>query len=377
MRVTIWDLDYFHAKEKVNCFNPDVMKISSYHKQLGDTINFVKTQDDVRRPYDLYYVIKENNKTPNPPLDFFTNKKIRWWGNAYRTKVNWKMTDAILGCRPDYLLYPEYNTNLERAEHIRFFNNKAQLLKLTQDYHNTFKTKRLIITDKYMWYADKKDIIIVLKSLEDTKNLYFLKPIHLQKILDDEELKKQFLKLHYTPGANFKWLRIKQESFQTALDFLLELKRLNPETKVGHLIIDYSEDKASHWICREKALEDFNKIKKMIITGKKNRIRVKIMMPRQFETPYSYIFSVISEWTLTPSYKHSWIEFITAKFTGARNEDAAIYWNRPHEWHDAFRDLLRHTYTDPEFLLWQWDNKKRSENDIPWKLLEEEFKYGI
>mgnify|MGYP001772430155 FL=1 len=136
MRVTIWDLDYYYAKEKVNCFNPDVMKISSYHKQLGDTINFVQTQDDIRRPYDLYYIIKENSKTPNPPLDFFTNRKIRWWGNAYRVRVNWKMSDAMLGCRPDYLLYPEYNTQLERAEHVRFFNNNAELLPIYQDYHN-------------------------------------------------------------------------------------------------------------------------------------------------------------------------------------------------------------------------------------------------
>ena len=97
MRVTIWDLDYYHAKEKVNCFNPDVMKISSYHKQMGDTINFVTTQDDIRRPYDLYYIIKEDNKTPNPPLDFFTTRKIRWcwikngskertWNSQKRTK---------------------------------------------------------------------------------------------------------------------------------------------------------------------------------------------------------------------------------------------------------------------------------------------------
>jgi hypothetical protein len=126
------------------------MKISSYHKQLGDTINFVTTQDDIRRPYDLYYIIKENSKTPNPPLDFFTTRKIRWWGNAYRVKVNWKMTDAMLGCRPDYLLYPEYNTQLERAEHVRFFNNNAELLPIYQDYHNTLKKKKVIVTDKYM-----------------------------------------------------------------------------------------------------------------------------------------------------------------------------------------------------------------------------------
>lgn len=126
------------------------MKISSYHKQLGDTINFVTAQDDIRRPYDLYYIIKENSKTPNPPLDFFTNRKIRWWGNAYRVRVNWKMSDAMLGCRPDYLLYPEYNTQLERAEHVRFFNNNGVLLPVYQDYTNSLKKKKVIVTDKYM-----------------------------------------------------------------------------------------------------------------------------------------------------------------------------------------------------------------------------------
>lgn len=126
------------------------MKISSYHKQLGDTINFVTTADDIRRQYDLYYIIKENRKTPNPPLDFFTNSKVRWWGDAYRVRVKWRMSDAMLGCRPDYLLYPEYNTSLERAEHIRLFNSDGKLLTLTQDYRNTFKRKRTIVTDKYM-----------------------------------------------------------------------------------------------------------------------------------------------------------------------------------------------------------------------------------
>ena len=54
------------------------MKISSYHKQLGDTINFVTKEDDIRRPYDIYYIIKEKSETPNPPLDFLLNKKVRW-----------------------------------------------------------------------------------------------------------------------------------------------------------------------------------------------------------------------------------------------------------------------------------------------------------
>ena len=114
------------------------------------------------------------------------------------------MSDAMLGCRPDYLLYPEYNTQLERAEHIRFFNNQAKLLPLYQDYHNSFKNKKLIITDSNMWYADEKDIIAALKRLDGVKNLYFLHEIKIQKILDNEDLKNTFMNLCFTPGANLK-----------------------------------------------------------------------------------------------------------------------------------------------------------------------------
>lgn len=54
------------------------MKISSYHKQLGDKVNFVIREVDINRPFDIYYIIKENSKTPNPPFEFFTNSKVKW-----------------------------------------------------------------------------------------------------------------------------------------------------------------------------------------------------------------------------------------------------------------------------------------------------------
>lgn len=59
------------------------------------------------------------------------------------------MSDAMLACRPDYLLYPEYNTALERAEHVRFFNNNAEPLKLVQDWRNKFKRKVVLVTDPF------------------------------------------------------------------------------------------------------------------------------------------------------------------------------------------------------------------------------------
>ena len=163
MRVTIWDLDYYYSKKKKNLFNPDAMRVSSYHKQLGDKINFVTTEYDIRRPYDIYYIFKEFQKTPNPPADFFTNSKVRWLGKANRFR-QWKMPDVMMAVRPDYLLYPEKTTIAEKSEQLRLFNSKAQLLPLIQDYTNTFcGRKRVILTDQYIWYGSKKDLIKALK----------------------------------------------------------------------------------------------------------------------------------------------------------------------------------------------------------------------
>ena len=57
------------------------------------------------------------------------------------------MNNAMLACRPDYLLYPEKETALERAEHVRLLNDKGELLPLIQDWHNAFKNKKVIETD--------------------------------------------------------------------------------------------------------------------------------------------------------------------------------------------------------------------------------------
>ena len=71
-------MDFFHAKNRGKITNPDVMKISSYHKQLGDEVNFVTKEDDLNRPYDLMYIIKESSKIENPPTHYFLDKRVKW-----------------------------------------------------------------------------------------------------------------------------------------------------------------------------------------------------------------------------------------------------------------------------------------------------------
>lgn len=377
MKVTIWDLDYYHAKRKVNCFNPDAMKISSYHKQLGDSINFVTKQDDIYRPYDLYYIIKEKPKTPQPPIDFIVNPKVRWWGKAYRAKINWKMNDVMLGCRPDYLLYPERNTKMERGEHIRLFNNNAELLPQVQEWRNTFTNKYAIVTDPYMWFADKNSIIQALKVLQEAEKISFLEPIWLQKLLSYKEIKEEFLKLKFAPGSLIQWTNINFAQVEDAILFIREFKEYNPHVSPGKLILDYRDKNRSHWDNKKYALEDFEALKKLIIRCKEEMFNIEVRMPaNRFETPYFFLFEELARWTKY-NFTYSWLEYLSDRCGKVSPSNMPKYWNSPGDWSETFRDLLRQTWTDTKFLLLKNKDNYVSENDIPWKLWEKEFSYGI
>ena len=76
---------------------------------------------------------------------------------------------------------------------------------------------------------------------------------------------------------------------------MLQIKKLNPEVHLGCLRINYSDCGNKHWDNKENALKDFERLKEIILIGKRNKIRVKVDMPEELETPYAYLFSVIAE----------------------------------------------------------------------------------
>jgi len=376
MRVTIWDLDYYYTKEKVNCFNPDVMKISSFHKQSGDKVNFVMEQDDIYRPYDIYYMIKENKKTKNPPLDFFTNPKVKWWGQAFKPRINWRMPPAMMACRPDYLLYPEKNTKLERAEQIRLLDNKGNMLPLVQDWTNAFTNKRAIVTDKNLWTSSNKTIKQVLDKLQEVKNVTFFEPIWIQKLVVDQNIFEKFINLNLTPGCNLQWLEINMEDYDTAAEVWQEIKAQKPHIALGPLRVRfYAPD---HWLDRDNAQLDFNRLKEIIVDAKKRKVSIEIkMIQSRMDTPYFFLFETLAEWT-KEDFRLSWLEYITKKYgRGLQFDRNAMFWSRPQEWKETFRDLLRQTWEDKAFLLTQWGEDAISINDIPWMIWKDAFKIGL
>lgn len=385
MKISIWDLDYYYATNKKNCFNPDVMKISSYHKQMGDSVNFVLTKDDIYRPFDKYYIIKENNKTPNPPTDLMLNKKVIWLGKAYFLKQKWTMPDIIRAARPDYLLYPKRETKMERAEHIMLLGNSGQLLKHKQDYFNTFKNKKVLVVDKKLWFSSDEVVIEALNSLQGIKNLSFFEPIYIQKIIENEEIKKIFLSLNLHSSANFQWepINLKNETnidymFHTVLKHIQFLQQVNEtftHSFAGvlkiYLPIYNNLDKWNQQLFFTYLLTLFRE-------AKKSKIQIHILYSHWRDNSFFFLFNEFNDWTSDLNkFKKSWIEFITQKYGKIYGLDnQVIYWSKPSCWDPIFRDLLRQT-CDINFLTEQWGGKKLSKIKIPMLIFKEEFKFGI
>lgn len=367
-------MDYYYSPTKVNCFNPTLMKLSSYHKQKGDEVTFVTTEYDIRRPYDIYYICREKKDCAMPPKDFFLNSRVRWLGKANKTRA-WTIPDVVYACRPDYLLYPEKNTTWERSEQVRLLDSKGNLLPRVQDWDNVFKKKRVLVTDNMLWTTSAENLKKALKTLAEIKNVTFLEPIWIQKILSDKSIRELFLELNLTHGSNLKFLPIFPEEYDDAKLLLDDMRQKWPTNKIGALEIKLRP--TTHWESRDNALKEFAEVKRIIIDAKKRGFEIRISdFKDRLDSPYFALFETIAEW-MKKMPQRSWLEYLSMSVGFAPFGQLQSFWGDPGLWNPMFRDLLRQTYQDKEFLLTIWKDKSLSENDIPWVIWDKTFELGV
>lgn len=375
MKISIWDLDYYFSTQKGEKVNVDVQKISSYHKQKGDSVNFVTTERDIYRPYDIYYIIKENQNTPNPPMEFFINPKVRWWGEAYVMKQNWKMSDAMLACRPDYLLYPERLSRDARAEQIRLLGNNNKLLPLVQDWSNTLKDKNYIVTDKKLWYVDETTVISALQRLQTVPNICFEAPIPIRVLCQHDKMLQEFWKLNFSKRSQLEFVRVYPEEMSMVFDFLKEFKVHFPTCPIPHIKLLYAR---IPWVTQTEAQQGMQRLREIVVQAKERLVYLDIIGPKQRkDTSFFFLPELMEEWSKL-NFKMAWLEYLSVRFKVDKNYmSGSTEWNKPNKWHPLFRDAIRQTYKDTDFLLKKWGDEKVSELEIPWKLWEETFKLGL
>lgn len=132
----------------------------------------------------------------------------------------------------------------------------------------------------------------------------------------------------------------------------MRIKTAFPNAKIGPLSMKYSPVPSKHWLDTKTAQNEFNLLCSRITLCKENKIQLQVIGPKEYtETPYFFMFQMVSEWTNSKSYKRSWLAYLSARYVGYSRDRQQLYWCRPYEWHPVFRDLLRQTYQNKEFLL--------------------------
>lgn len=312
MKVTIWDMDFYNKKSFLP--NPLLMKISSFHKQQGDLVNFVEDEHQIYMSYDIYYLVREKDSTPKPPGRLLDDKKVRLIGRGMRfLGETWSPPEIVSAVRPDYQLYPEkerdayYNANV-----VQFFHN-GKRLALKQPFENVTKFhKKTLVVDKDFWSASYEDIILCLQELENYKNVAFLHPIDLKKILKNSIVSDLFSKLKYSPGTIFRFRNNYGQEYDDAIvifELIQKMKESNNGVRFSN--IPFKAVTADHWEDRELAMRDLERCLRIADAAKESKIHIRIISPdNRFESPYWYYFETLEHWTVYLE-RLSYIEMMT------------------------------------------------------------------
>lgn len=303
MKISIWDMDFFYKKSFLP--NIDAMQISSFHKQLGDSINFITESYHIKMEFDLYYIIRNKKITPRPPSSLIEDKRVKVLGKQMIIYDNYFEINEVIGAvRPDYLLYPEkekdayYNANL-----IRFYV-KNKLVFIRQPIENQLKYhKKTLVVDLDFWDHSTNEILFCLNELQQYKNIAFDSFIQLKKIIQNEKISKMFLKLNFSRGTLFKFKNDFGWSFSEAkkiFDYIKLLREKNPSVFFGR--IPFKTTTTDHWDEKngvENGLEDLLRSLQIIDYAKQKKIHVLFIKPDRLklESPFWYYFEGLEYWT--------------------------------------------------------------------------------
>jgi len=351
------------------------MKISSFHKQQGDLVNFVTEESHIKMIYDLFYVIREKTSTKRVPGALLDDKRTRLLGATFKHIPNaWDINAVIAACRPDYMLYPEkerdpyYNANI-----IQMYYN-GQKLEVIQPFENTIKHHRkTLVIDKEFWDVSNENIILSLQELSKYKYLAFSAPIKLKKLIKNNQILNLFLELDFSPGTVFKFQNNIGSTFSEVkemYDFIERLKEKNPDVYIGAIPVRAMS--CDHWEARAAAVDDLERCLQIMEEAKRRKIHVNLIAPdrREIETPYWYYFEPIEAWSKQFEEK-SYIEFML--------HSSVERFNLP--WYAILNDSMKWSLPNANFLLellvrkpeWiekycvrQWGEKKLELDLVNW-----------
>ena len=376
-KITIWDMDFFYKKSFQP--NPIAMKISSFYKQQNCIVNFVTEDFHKNLSFDEYFIIREKKKTPKPPAKLTDDKRVRLIGKTFKFfDQYWEPTSVISAVRPDYLLYPENEKDAYYNANIAQFYHKKNKLELKQPFENTKSHhKKTLVIDKEFWDVEEENIVSCLQELKQYKNIAFLHPINLKKIIQNFKIRKLFIELHFSKGTIFKFRNNYGHTIEDAsvlFTFIEELKAAHSHVRFSN--IPFKAVTLDHWeLDVAGGLEDLERCLHIIDEAKRRKVHIRMVSPEnRFESPFWYYFEVLEHWTLYLE-RLSYIEMML--FSASKR--MGLYWfqilNNPKKWITPNTYFLLSVMTKKrewieKYGYRQWEDNFIDKSQINWGAVE-------
>lgn len=353
MRVTIWDMDFFHKLS----FKPNisVMKLSSFHKQQEHIINFVSTETDIDYDFDMMYIVREHERTPFPPSALLDHKNTRLIGKEFTIFPNYFQTNIVIDMvRPDYTLYNLQPDNIYAAANMVQVLHKTDRLAVRQSEANVQKMRRklTIITDPLIWQATDSVLIEVLDELLQYKNIVFEAPVELKTIMRNQAIRDRFIKLQFAVGVN-QLIRNNYgnefEEAQELIDMVRQIKNNRPHIRFSP--ISFKTVIYEHWNNLDNGIKDLERCLKIMDYAKANKITIRFRSSsNRLITPFWPFFEPLDIWTEYHKYK----SFIQLMLEPARKRQSLQWYdilNNPKKWYSPRAEFLLHLLTQYPVLI--------------------------
>jgi len=352
MRITIWDMDWFHKQS----FEPNykAQKISSFHKQKGDIVNFVEKSEHLTFEYDLLYIIREKRHTPFPKRQYIDKQNVKLIGREFDFYDNhYELEDFVSMVRPDYMLYDIPNKNIYAGAHMVQMLHGKEFLPIWQDPMNAKMGagQKTVIVDEELWETTDEVLLKYFDIIKDYKYIMFKYPISLKRITQPH-IWELFKNLDFRSVTVFKFKNDLGSEFEDAkliIDCLKEFKEVHPHINIeGFPIKSVIYD---HWQEKSNGIKDLKRLLKITSYAKQNKINVIIKTPRnRMITPYWFFFDMMETWT-TESFYISYIEMMLMSVTRRTKTNWQDILNNPTKWSVPRVDFLLHVLTKyPEVI---------------------------
>ena len=329
MRVTILDLDWYNNLSFVP--NPTCMRLSSFYKQSGYSVNFATKQVHLTLAYDILYIVREKMSGSVPECINIRDKRVKLLGKAFRFFGNYvkQLDDAILMCRPDYTLYDlPLSNRLAGASFVQFYGSDG-LLPGFQDFHTAYeKAKDIVVSDVDFWSKKIEDVRYCVELLKKEKNIVFSHPISLKNLVKDEERIKLLLSLNLK--LHYGWEFVNDCGFDDYPNIINFIRRFK-DTFVN---VTMKPIEFKFW---RKGYSDIDNIRygfELAAAAKEKRAHIILKAPDRLECALWDYYENLEAWSKI-DFQSSYVDFVFGVqhtvggrdyFALANNE---LYWSLP------------------------------------------------